>query len=68
MLLRIPPATAKEVGIIRRLVFGVLLGNALMLFTICLMLYAWVPAQWALVVSAMFALCLSPHMYWTNSY
>jgi hypothetical protein len=48
--------------------YGVLIGNALMLFAICLMLYAWVRPQWALAVSAMVALCLSPHMYWTNSY
>jgi hypothetical protein len=48
--------------------YGVLIGNALMLFTICLMLFAWVPPPWALAVSAMFALCLWPSMYWTNSY
>ncbi len=48
--------------------FGVLIGNALMLFTFGLMLFAWVPFRWALAVSAMFALCLSPAMYWTNSY
>jgi hypothetical protein len=48
--------------------YGVLIGNALMLFTICLMLFAWVPTRWALAVSAMFALCLSPGMYWTDSY
>ena len=43
-------------------------GNALMLFTICLMLFAWVSSQWALAVSAMFGLILSPTMYWTTSY
>ena len=48
--------------------YGVLFGNALMLFTFCLMLFAWVPFPWALVVSGMFGLCLSPGMYWTNSY
>jgi hypothetical protein len=48
--------------------YGVIIGNALMLFTFCLMLYAWVPWRWALAVSAMFGLILSPEMYWTNSY
>ncbi len=48
--------------------YGVIIGNALMLFTLCLMLFAWVPPQWALAVSAMFGLSLSPSMYWTNSY
>ena len=48
--------------------YGVLIGNALMLFTTCLMLFAWVPPKWALAVSVMFALILSPGMYWTNSY
>ena len=48
--------------------YGVLIGNALMLFTLCLMLFAWVPWQWAVTISTMFALCLSPQMYWTNSY
>jgi hypothetical protein len=47
---------------------GVLVGNALMLFTFCLMLFAFVPPRWALSVSAMFGLILSPGMYWTNSY
>ncbi|MFZ0745520.1 MAG: hypothetical protein WAM85_14000 [Terracidiphilus sp.] len=47
---------------------GVIIGCALMLFTVCLMLYAWVPAQWALAVTAMFGLMLSPSMYWANSY
>ena len=48
--------------------YGVLIGNALMLFSFCLMLFVWVPARWALAVTAMFALVLSPGMYWTNSY
>jgi hypothetical protein len=48
--------------------YGVLIGNAFMLFTFCLMLFAWVPARWALVVSGMVGLCLWPGMYWTNSY
>ena len=39
-----------------------------MLFTFSMMLFVWVPFRWALAVSAMFALCLSPLMYWTNSY
>ncbi len=49
-------------------IYGVLIGNGLMLFSFCLMLFAWVPARWAVAVSAMFALVLSPGMYWTNSY
>jgi hypothetical protein len=48
--------------------YGVLIGNALMLFTFCLMLYAFVSPRWALAVSAIFALVLSPSMYWTDSY
>jgi hypothetical protein len=48
--------------------YGVLIGNALMLFTLCLMLYAWVTPRWALAVSVMFALAFTPAMYWTNSY
>ena len=48
--------------------YGVLIGNAFMLFTFCLMLFAWVPARSALLVSAMFGLTLSRTMYWTNSY
>jgi len=48
--------------------YGVLIGNAVMLFTFCLMLYAWVPPKWALTVSVMFALILSPRMYWTTTY
>ena len=48
--------------------YGVLIGNALMLFTFCLMLFAWVPPRWALAVSAMFGLVLWPGMYWTNTY
>jgi hypothetical protein len=48
--------------------YGVLIGNALMLFTFCLMLYAWVRPPWALAVTAMFGLIVSPEMYWTNSY
>lgn len=48
--------------------YGVLIGNALMLFTFCLMLFAWVPPRWALAVSVMFGLILWPSMYWTNSY
>ena len=47
--------------------YGVLIGNALMLFSFCLALFAWVPARWALAVTAMFGLVLSPGMYWTNS-
>jgi len=48
--------------------YGVLIGNALMLFTFCLMLFAWVPWQWAIAVAGMFGLTLWPGMYWTNSY
>jgi hypothetical protein len=48
--------------------YGVLIGNTLMLFSFCMALFAWVPARWALAVTAMFGLVLSPSMYWTNSY
>lgn len=48
--------------------YGVIIGNALMLFTFCLMLFAWVTPQWAMAVTAMFGLVLSPAMYWTTSY
>ena len=67
-----PPGQALFLALGQRLFasafYGVLIGNALMLFTFCLMLFAWVPSRWALVVSGMFALCLGPRMYWTNSY
>jgi MFS family permease len=67
-----PPGQALFLALGQRLFgsafYGVLIGNALMLFTFCLLLFAWVPSPWALAVSAMFGLCLSPLMYWTNSY
>jgi hypothetical protein len=67
-----PPGQAMFLALGQRLFgspfYGVLIGNALMLFTTCLMLFAWVSPPWALAVSAMFALCLYPGMYWTNSY
>jgi hypothetical protein len=49
-------------------IYGVTIGNALMLFTFCLMLFAWVPYPWALALSVTAGLCLNPSMYWTNSY
>jgi hypothetical protein len=67
-----PPGQALFLALGQRLfgsaIYGVLIGNAMMLFTFCLMLYAWVPPPWALAVTAMFGLVLSPGMYWTNSY
>ena len=67
-----PPGQALFLALGQRLFgsafYGVLIGNVLMLFTFCLMLYAWVPPPWALAVTAMFGLVLSPGMYWTNSY
>jgi len=48
--------------------YGVILGNILMLLTVCLMLFEWVSPQWAVAVSAMFGLMLWPGMYWTDSY
>ena len=67
-----PPGQALFLALGQRLFgspfYGVLIGNALMLFTFCLMLYAWVPCRWALAVSAMFGLILSPGTYWTDSY
>jgi hypothetical protein len=67
-----PPGQAMFLALGQRLFgspfYGVLIGNAFMLFTFCLMLYAWVPPPWAIAVSVMFGLILSPDMYWTNSY
>jgi hypothetical protein len=48
--------------------YGVVIGDALMLFTFSLMLFAWVPYRWGLAVAAMLALCLQPAMYWMSSY
>jgi hypothetical protein len=48
--------------------YGVLIGDALMLFTFCLMLFAWVPPRAAIIVTVFFALILSPVMDWTDSY
>jgi hypothetical protein len=67
-----PPGQAMFLALGQKLLgepfYGVLIGNVLMLFSICVMLYAWVPAPWAIAVSAMIGLCLSPRMYWTNSF
>jgi len=67
-----PPGQAMVLALGQRIFgdafYGVLIGNALMLFTFCVMLFAWVPGRWALAVSAMFGLCLSGRMYWTYSY
>jgi hypothetical protein len=48
--------------------YGVLIGNALMLFAFCLMLCAWVPFPWAITVSGLIALYLRPRAYWTGTY
>ena len=48
--------------------FGVILSNAFMLFSLCLMLFAWVRPMWAIIISVLFALYLHPGMYWTDSY
>jgi hypothetical protein len=57
-----PPGQALFLALGQRLLgspfYGVIIGNALMLFTFCLMLYAWVPPPWPLAVSAMFGLIL----------
>ncbi len=66
-----PPGQAMFLALGERLgspFYGVLIGDALMLFTFCLMLFAWVPPRWALAVSLTMCLCLRPSMYWTNSY
>jgi hypothetical protein len=67
-----PPGQAMFLALGQRLFgsafYGVLIGNALMLFIFCLMLFTWVPPQWALAVSAMFGVILSGRMYWTFSY
>ena len=47
--------------------FGVLIANVLMLFTFSMMLFVWVLSV-GLGVILMFALFLSPRMYWTNSF
>lgn len=48
--------------------YGVLISDVLMLFSMNLMLFAWVSARWARRVSILLALLLSPGMFWTNSY
>lgn len=48
--------------------YGVLIGNALMLFVFCVMLCAWVPFPWAITVSGLIALYLRPRAYWTVTY
>ena len=48
--------------------YGILITNVLMLFTFSLMLFAWVEPQWAWVGSAVLLICVSPGMYWTDSY
>lgn len=48
--------------------YGVVMGNALMLFSFGLMLFVWVPYKWALAAAGMLALCLQPAMYWVSSY
>lgn len=69
---KFPPGQAMFLALGQRLFgspfYGVLIGNALMLFALCMMLFTWVAPRWAFAVSVMFGLALSPAMYWTNSY
>ncbi|MGB6194429.1 MAG: hypothetical protein WBF42_18330 [Terracidiphilus sp.] len=48
--------------------YGVLAGNALMLFAICVMLFAWVSPGWAWAASVVPFVSLAPKMYWADSY
>ncbi len=48
--------------------YGVLLSNVFMFAAFCLMLAEWVPLRAGMVVATLFALILSPAMYWTDSY
>ena len=61
-----PPGQALFLAIGQRIFgspfYGVIIGNVLMLFTLCMMLLVWVPYSWALAVSAMIDLCLHPAM------
>ena len=66
-----PPGHALFLALGQRLFgspfYGVLMGNALMLFCFCLMLYTFAPYPWALVVSALVALLFSPGTFWLNA-
>lgn len=48
--------------------YGVVAEGALEILTLCLMLCAWVPFPWAMVVAVIFAASLQPPHYWVNSY
>lgn len=48
--------------------YGVVIENALMIFTFCIMLGLWTPLPWASAASVMLACALMPPMYWANSY
>lgn len=67
-----PPGQALVLALGERLFgspfYGVLIGNAFMLFALCLMLCAWVSFPWAMTISGLIALYLRPHVYWTFSY
>lgn len=67
-----PPGQAMFLALGQRLfgspIYGVMLGNAFMLFSLCLMLFAWIAYPWPLAVTAMAGLCVFPPMYWANSY
>lgn len=67
-----PPGQALFLALGQRLFgspfYGVVIGNALMVFTFCVMLCAWVRLPWAVAVAAALACSLIPPMYWTDSY
>jgi hypothetical protein len=48
--------------------YGVLISDIFMLSALCLMLAVWVSPRAMAVVSILFAVILSPSMYWTASY
>jgi hypothetical protein len=48
--------------------YGVVAEGALEILTLCLMLCAWVPFPWAMVVTVIFAASLQPPHYWVSSY
>ena len=67
-----PPGQALFLALGQRLFgspfYGVMLGDALMLFSFCLMLFAWVPYPWALAASGAVLLGLRTTTEWSSSY
>ena len=67
-----PPGQALFLALGQRLFgspfYGVMLGDALMLFSFCVMLFAWVPYPWALAASGAVLLGLRTTTEWSSSY